>query len=38
MAIVKMPSTPKLEKKVCKLRVSLKGTASALSSTPVLSL
>lgn len=35
MAVMKTPSTPKGVKKVCRLRVSLKGTGSLRSSTPL---
>lgn len=35
MAVMKTPSTPKGVKKVCRLRVSLKGTGSLRSNTPL---
>ena len=35
MAVMKTPSTPKGVKKVCRLRVSRKGTGSLRSKTPL---
>ncbi len=35
MAVMNTPSTPKGVKKVCRLRVSLKGTGSLRSNTPL---